>query len=169
MPVASPIHEFLQKAHVSYTVLPHRPAYTAREEAAAIHIPGRDWAKVVVCIVDGEPVEAVLPASAVVNLDRLLILAGGRRIRLAREDELVRLYPDCEPGAMPPFGPLYGQSVFVDAALATEHEIAFNGGTHTEAIRMHWADFAATVGPIVGRFAELPRVKEEGFRSSFWE
>ena len=168
MPVAAPIHEFLQKAQVSYTVLPHRPAFTAREEAAAVHIPGRDWAKVVVCIIDGEPIEAVLPASAVVNLDRLLTLAGGRKLRLAREDELARLFPECEPGAMPPFGPLYGQSVFVDASLATEPEIVFNGGTHTEAIRMQWADFAATVRPIVGRFAELPR-ESGGFRSSFWE
>lgn len=169
MPVASPIHEFLQKAHVSYTVLPHKPAYTAQEEAASIHIPGRDWAKVIVCIVDGEPIEAVLPACAVVNLDRLLTLAGGRKIRLAREHELLQLYPDCEPGAMPPFGPLYGQAVFVDAALATEPDIVFNGGTHTEAIRMHWADFAATVRPIVGRFAEIPCINAGGFRSSFWE
>jgi len=148
------IHEFLREAHAAYTVLPHRPAYTAQEEAAATHVPGRDWAKVVVCFLEGEPIQAVLPAPLTVNLDRLLDLARGSEIRLAQEDELRRLYPGCEPGAMPPFGPLYGQRVFVDAALAAEPEIAFNAGTHTEAIRMRWADFAASVKPIVGRFAE---------------
>jgi Ala-tRNA(Pro) deacylase len=156
MPDGWLIHDFLHDARVGYTVLPHRPAYSAQEEAAAIHVPGRDWAKVVVCIVDGEPVEAVVPAPAVVNLDRLLELTGGSRIRLAVEEELRRMYPDCELGAMPPFGPLYGQSVFVDVSLAAEPEIAFNAGTHTEAIRMRWRDFAAAVRPIVGRFADDP-------------
>jgi Ala-tRNA(Pro) deacylase len=158
MPATSAIHEFLREAHVGYTVLPHRPAYTAQEEAAAVHIPGRDWAKVVVFLVDGEPIEAVLPAPMVVNLDRLLDLAGGGEIRLAQKDELRRLFPECEPGAMPPFGPLYRQAVFVDVALAAEPDIVFNAGTYTEAIRMHWADFAASVRPIVGRFAEAPVV-----------
>jgi Ala-tRNA(Pro) deacylase len=148
------IHDFLHDARVGYTVLPHKPAYTAQEEAAAIHLPGRDWAKVVVCIVDGEPIEAVVPAPALVDLDRLLELTRGSHIRVADEDELRRMYPDCEVGAMPPFGPLYGQSVFVDTALAAEPYIVFNGGTHTEAIRMRWADFAASVRPIVGCFAD---------------
>ena len=151
------IHEFLRHAHVRYAVLPHRPAYTAPEEAAAVHIAGRDWAKVVVCFVDGRPIEAVLQAPLVVNLDRLLDLVHGTEIRLANEHELQRLYPGCEAGAMPPFGPLYRQPVYVDVALALEPEIAFNAGTHTEAIRMRWADFAAIVRPIVGRFAEVPK------------
>jgi Ala-tRNA(Pro) deacylase len=104
-----------------------------------------------------------------VNLDRLLDLAGGSDIRLAQEDELRRLYPGCEPGAMPPFGPLYGQQVFVDAALAAEPEIVFNAGTHTEAIRMRWADLAASVRPIVGRFAEPPLDQLGEFRLSYRE
>ena len=156
MPAISSIHQFLNEARVPYTVVPHRPAYTAQEEAAALHVPGRDWAKVVICLVDGEPIQAVLPAPLVVNLDRLLELAGGDEIRLAQEEELRRLFPDCEPGAMPPFGRLYGQQVFVDVTLAAEPEIVFNAGTHTEAIRMRWADFAASTRPIVGRFAEPP-------------
>jgi len=152
----SAIHEFLRDAHVAYTVVPHRPAYTAQEEAAAVHVPGRDWAKVVICFVDGEPIQAVLPAPLVVNLDRLLQLAGGETIRLARPDELRQLFPDAETGAMPPFGPLYHQPVFVDSALAAEPEIVFNAGTHTEAIRMRWVDFAVTVSPIICSFAERP-------------
>lgn len=156
MPGMSSIHEFLREAHATYTVVPHKPAYTAQEEAAAAHVPGRDWAKVVICIVDGRPIQAVLPAPLNVNLDQLLELTGGSVIRLAREEELRALFPDCEAGAMPPFGPLYGQRVFVDVALASEPAIVFNAGTHTQAIRMRWADFAASTKPIVGRFAGRP-------------
>jgi len=150
------IHQFLKDAHVPYTVVPHRPAFSAQQEAAATHVPGRDWAKVVICFVDNEPVQAILPAPLVVNLDRLLQLAGGADIRLADEDELRILFPGCEAGAMPPFGPLYGQTVFADVALAAEPKIVFNAGTHTEAIVMRWADFANSVRPIVGKFAEAP-------------
>jgi len=154
MPRISTIHEFLREAHVPYSVVPHRPAYTAREEAAATHVPGRDWAKVVVCFIDGAPVEAVVPAPLLVNLDRLRELAGGHQIRLAAEAELHRLFPNCEVGAMPPFGPLYGQTVFVDALLALEPEIVFSAGTHRDAIAMRWNDFVKMVNPIVGRFAD---------------
>ena len=163
------IHEFLRKAHVPYRVVPHRPAFTAQEEAAATHVPGRDWAKVIACIIDGEPVEAVVPAPAIVNLDRLLDLAGGHSIRLAEEDELRQLFPDCEIGAMPPFGPLYGQTVFVDAVLAMDPEIVFNAGTHRDAMAIRWNDFVKMVNPIVGRFAEpsVDRVPE--YRLSYRE
>lgn len=152
----SAIHEFLREAQVPYAVVPHRPAFTALEEAAASRVPSRDWAKVVSCFIDGEPVEAVVPAPSFVNLERLLALAGGHEIRLADEPELRRLFPDCEIGAMPPLGPLYGQTVFVDARLAAEDEIAFNAGTHEDAIAMRWSDFVRIVDPIVGRFAESP-------------
>ena len=154
MPGTATIHEFLREAHVPYTVVPHLPAFTAREEAAAAHVPGRHWAKVVACFIDGEPVEAMVPAPAIVNLGRLLALAGGREIRVADEVELTRLFPDCEVGAMPPFGPLYGHTVYVDALLALEPEVVFNAGTHRDAIAMRWNDFVRMVNPIVGRFAE---------------
>jgi Ala-tRNA(Pro) deacylase len=150
----SSIHGFLRDAHVPYSVVPHRPAFSAQQEAAATHVPGGQWAKVVVCFVDGRAVEAIVPATAIVDLERLLELAGGKDIRLAEESDLRQLFPDCEPGAMPPFGPLYHESVFADVALAGEEEIAFNGGTHREAIAMRWADFARVVRPIVGSFAE---------------
>lgn len=147
-------HDFLRDAHVPYTVVPHRPAFSASEEAAATHVSGRNWAKVVVCIIDGEPVEAVVPAPSIVNLDRLLDLAGGAAVRVADEEELRELFTDCEVGAMPPFGPLYGQTVYVDALLAKEPQIVFNAGTHREAIAMRWPDFVKMVNPIVGNIAE---------------
>jgi Ala-tRNA(Pro) deacylase len=163
------IHEFLRDAHVPYTVVPHRPAFTAQEGAAAVHVPGRDWAKVVVCVVDGEVVEAVIPAPLIVKLDRLLELTGGTEIRLAEEAELRGLFPGCEPGAVPPFGPLYGQTVFADVSLAGEPEIAFSAGTHTDAIAMRWADFSRTVKPIVGNFAGRPTDRVPSYRLSFRE
>jgi Ala-tRNA(Pro) deacylase len=154
MSATSPIHEFLRAAKVPYTIIAHRPAFGAQEEAAAAHIPGRDWAKVVVCIVDGRAIEALVPAPCVVDLERLRALAGGSHIRLAREEELSDLFPGCELGAMPPFGELFGHPVFADIRLASELEIVFDAGTHTDAIAMRWSDFARTVRPIVGRFAE---------------
>jgi Ala-tRNA(Pro) deacylase len=90
MPGIASIHEFLRDAHVPYSVVPHPMAFTAQEEAAAAHVPGRDWAKVVVCVIDGDPVEAVVPATAFVNLAELRDLAGGRTVRLAEESELRR-------------------------------------------------------------------------------
>jgi Ala-tRNA(Pro) deacylase len=169
MPGTSSIYDFLRDAHVPYVVMPHRPAFTAQEEAAAVHVPGRGWAKVVICFVDDQPVEAVLPATLTVNLERLRLLARGGTIRLAHEAELNCLFPGCESGALPPVGPLYGQPVFVDVTLAGADEIAFSAGTHTEAIRMRWPDFAASIRPIVGKFAETHADKVGEYRLSFRE
>jgi Ala-tRNA(Pro) deacylase len=146
MAVVASVQEFLRRANVAYTVFPHLPAYTAQDEAAVTHVPGRDWAKPVICFADGEPIQAVVPADLAVNLERLRVLAGAREIRLAGEDELEWLYPDCELGAMPP--------VFVDSALAVENRIVFNGGTHGDAVAMRYKDFEAITRPLVGRFAE---------------
>jgi Ala-tRNA(Pro) deacylase len=163
------IHDFLREAHVPYLVVPHPAAFTAPQVAAATHVTGSEWAKVVSCFVDDQPIEAVLPATLAVNLDRLRALARGVSIRLADEPELESLFPGCEPGAMPPLGPLYGQAVFVDVALAEQDEIVFNAGTHTDAIRMRWSDFAASIRPIVGKFAE-PHVDKVGeYRLSYRE
>jgi Ala-tRNA(Pro) deacylase len=156
MAVSLMVQEYLRSGNVGYAVFQHAPAFTAQEEAAVTHVPGRDWAKAVVCFADGEPIQAVVPAHRDVNLPRLLELTGARDLRLAHESELDWLYPDCERGAMPPLGPLYRQRVFVDEMLGREDEIVFNGGTHTDAICMRYADFAALAQPIVGRFAERP-------------
>jgi Ala-tRNA(Pro) deacylase len=169
MSSSTSIHEFLREARVPYTVVPHHPAFTAQEEAAATHVPGRDWAKVVVCVVDGHPVQAVVPATLSVHLERFLELTGGREIRIAREDELPELFPGCEPGAVPPFGPLYGQPIFVDVQLAAEPEIVFNAGSYTEAIAMRWSDFSRSLRPIVGNFSQQPRDHVGAYRLSYRE
>ena len=169
MPGTPSIHDFLRGAHLPYVVIPHLPAFTAQDEAAAMHVSGRNWAKVVICFVDDRAIEAVVPATMTVNLERLRALARGDSIRLADERELALLFPDCEPGAMPPFGPLYGQDVYVDIGLVAVEEIAFNAGTHTEAIRMRWPDFAASIRPIVGKFAETHLDKVGEYRLSYRE
>jgi Ala-tRNA(Pro) deacylase len=153
MAITPSVQEFLRFANVRYTVIPHPRALTALREASVTHVPSRDWAKTVVCFADGEPIEAVLPADHVVNLDWLAILVGARDVWLAREDELRWLYPECEVGAMSPLGRLFGQAVYVDQSLAGEEEIVFDAGTHTDAVAMRYADFAALTRPVVGRFA----------------
>jgi Ala-tRNA(Pro) deacylase len=151
--IPASIERFLTTHHVPYTPVRHVRAFTAQEEAAVTHTPGRFWAKTVVCLADDEPIQAVLPADRVIDPARLRELAGARTLRIAEEDEFTPFYPDCDTGAMPPFGTMYGQPVFVDRALADDPEIVFNGGTHTDAIRMRYADFDALVHPIVGSFA----------------
>ena len=156
MAIAATVQEFLRRGSVAYTVFKHPVAFTAQEEAAITHVPGRDWAKVVTCFADGAPIQAVVPADREVDLDQLLEIAGASQLRLAYESELDWLYPDCERGAMPPFGPLYRQPLFIDEALTGEEEIVFNGGTHTDAICMRYGDFAELTRPVVGQFAVRP-------------
>lgn len=156
MAVTELVQEYLRQSNLAYSVFPHAPAFTAQEEAAVTHISGRDWAKPVVFFADGEPIQAVVPADLVVDLEQLLLLTGAERIRLATEEELAALYPDCEPGAMPPLGPLYNQPVFVDIALAAEPQIVFNAGTHGDAVCMRYDDYAALARPVVGSFAMRP-------------
>ena len=153
MSVPQPITDFLMREGARYSTLAHPVAYTAQEESAAAHVPGRDWAKTVVCFAGHEPVLAVLPAPSAVDLEQLRQVVAAETLRLAREEELGALYPESEPGAMPPLGPLYGQRVVVETSLAANTEIVFNAGTHADAIRMRYKDFEHLVHPDVGQFA----------------
>lgn len=126
---------FLGGQHVTYSVLQHRPAYTAQEEAAAAHVTGSQWAKTVSCFADGRPILAVVPAPSLIDVDRLRAVTGARNVRLANEREFEGLYPDCEIGAMPPLGPLYDQPVFIDRPLATGDEIVFDARSRPTANR----------------------------------
>jgi Ala-tRNA(Pro) deacylase len=110
-----------------------------------------------VCLADEQFVLAVVPAHRRVDVEALRLLAGALNVRVARESEFSPCYPDCELGAMPPFGALYHQRVFVDQSLVGEAEMCFDAGTHTDAIRMHYGDFAELARPTVGAFACPPR------------
>lgn len=153
MSLAPEVEKLLKQEGISYDVIKHPTAYTAQEEAAASHISGYEWAKTVIYFTeDDEPIMAVLPASYHVDEEKLAKLVGSGSLRLAEENDFAGLYPNCEPGAMPPLGNLYGQRVFVDERLADDEEIVFNAGNHTEAVRMRYADFARVAEPTVGSF-----------------
>ena len=158
MAIPASISNYLKKAGVSYDVIEHPLAYTAQEEAAVAHIPGADWAKAVVCIADGKPVLAVLPAHYHLELKELRHALGAKHLRLANESEIEPLYEGCEVGAMPPLGPLYGQRVLVDQSLTGRPSVVFNAGSHREAIRMPYSEFDELVKPVVAAFAEPPTV-----------
>jgi Ala-tRNA(Pro) deacylase len=151
MPVQK-LKQFLDAERVKYACISHSPAYTASEIAQSAHIPGREWAKVVMVTLDGRMAMAVLPANRKVDLNLLREAAGADEAKLATEEEFRLRFPDCETGAMPPFGNLYGMEVFVSEQLAEDDHIAFNAGTHTEVMRLAYADFARLVKPKVARF-----------------
>ena len=151
--IPASVSEYLSRNHTRYSVMSHATAYTAQEEASAAHVPGREWAKAVVCFADDQPILAVVPAPCTVDFPLLQRAAGVQSIRLAREAELADLYQDCELGAMPPLGPLFGQRVFVDERLTADPEVVFSGGSHRDAIRMSYQEFERLVHPVVARFA----------------
>jgi Ala-tRNA(Pro) deacylase len=156
--IPASISQYLEQAGVSYAVVEHPLAYTAQEEAAVAHVPGGAWAKAVVCVADDTPMIAVMPAPYHADLEQLRVAIGAKHVRLASEAELEPLYKDCELGAMPPFGPLYGQRVFVDKSLTASPDVVFNAGSHREAIRMQYRDFESLVKPTVATFATPPEV-----------
>ncbi len=152
MPVKR-LKEFLDTHDIKYVTIRHSPAYTAQEVAASAHIPGREMAKTVMLKLDDDIAMAVLPASFHVDLERVREITGAKRVELASEDEFKDLFPACEVGAMPPFGNLYDMRVFADASLAEDEEIAFEGGSHSELIRLPYTDYIRLVEPVVVQFA----------------
>ena len=147
------LQEYLAANGVNFESEHHRVAYTAQDVAAAEHVPGRQVAKVVVAMTDGGAVMLALPATKRVDLEKARRELGADEVRLAKEEEFAALFPDCEVGAMPPFGNLYGLPVYVDRALARVPEIVFQAGTHTETMRIRYADYERLVQPRVGDFA----------------
>ena len=147
------LKDFLDNQGVKYTVVSHSPAFTAQEIAASAHVPGKDMAKTVMVKIDGEMAMAVLPASYGIDFDQLRQAAWGKSAELANEEEFRDLFPDCELGAMPPFGNLYGMKVLVEQSLSEDDEIAFNAGSHKELVKLSYDDFAKLVEPKVARFS----------------
>jgi len=141
------LREFLDFRHIKYLVISHSVAYTAQGIAALVHMSGKKLAKTVIVKIDGVLAMAVVPASLHVDLDLLRAATGARVVEVATEQEFKDAFPDCETGAMPPFGNLYDMPVYADASLAENEEITFNAGTHRELMRMTWADLARLVDP----------------------
>lgn len=147
------LKQFLDENAVKYVTVKHSPAYTAQELAALAHVPGREWAKTVMVKLDGKMAMAVVPASSRVVFDLLKEASRARSAELATEQEFKDLCAGCEVGAMPPFGNLFGMDVYVDRGLAEDAEIAFSAGTHTEMVRLSFADFERLVKPKVAKLS----------------
>ena len=153
MTMSARLKTYLDQNNVRYTLMIHSPAYTAQAAAATLHVPGKEVAKTVVVKGGDAMFLAVLPASYHVNLKKLGDLIG-TPVHLATEAEFISLFSDCELGAMPPFGELYKLPVYVDESLSADEEIVFNAGTHRDAIRMRYEDFARLAKPKLGTFAQ---------------
>jgi len=145
------LQEFLDRNQVKYISIKHSPAFTAQEIAASAHIPGQEVAKTVVVKLDGELALVVLPAPEMVRMEHLKAETGAEQVELASEEEFRDRFPDCEVGAMPPFGNLYGMDTYVEKSLTGDEEIAFNGGTHTELVKMAFSDYRSLAQPKILR------------------
>jgi len=150
---AQKLKKFLDDNKVKYVKISHSPTYTAQEIAASAHVPGKEMAKTVIIKVDGKMAMAVLPAPHKVDFKLLKAAIGAKSVELATEQEFADSFPECEPGAMPPFGNLYDMDVYVAEKLAADKEIAFNAGSHTELFRLAYKDFERLAKPKVVKFA----------------
>ena len=147
----SSLTEYLDKHNVKYVVITHSPAFTAQGVAGIAHISGKEIAKTVMVKLDGKLVMVVVPAMLHVDLALLKKATNAGTAAVAAEDEFRLRFPECETGAMPPFGNLFGMTVFADESLTEDKEIAFNAGSHRQLIRMSWEDYRKLVEPKLAR------------------
>ena len=160
--IPSRLKVYLEHETVPYEVLTHREASRASELAQVLHVPGKELAKVVILKVGERFVMTVLPANWKVDLRRITEILHVYPVRLATEEECQGLFPDCELGAIPPFGNLYGLEVYVDQALRADEEIVFPAGTRYQAVKLRYQDFARLVGPSVAEFHVVPSGPKTG-------
>jgi Ala-tRNA(Pro) deacylase len=146
------LEAYLREKEVPFEVRHHPRAITAQEVAASEHVPGKMLAKTVMVLADGKMIMLALPAPYQVDVDKAGKVLGGE-VRLAHEEEFENTFPDCEVGAMPPFGNLYEVPVYVEAALAEDETIVFRAGSHTDTMGVSYADFERLVKPTIAEFA----------------
>jgi len=148
------LEQYFRENKVSFEAMTHPQVYTAQEVAAAQHVPGKQLAKVVMVMADEEKMAMmVLPASYRLDFGKVREVLGAKKVRLARESEFAELFPDCEVGAMPPFGHFYNVPTYVDVSLTDNPHIVFRAGTHRESIKISYADYARLAKPTVAEFA----------------
>jgi Ala-tRNA(Pro) deacylase len=141
---------------IPFEELHHRPAFTAQEVASREHVSGHRLAKVVVVIADGRPVELILPATRLVDLNRVREVLDVKEVRLASEQEMERFFDDCEVGAIPALRHWEGVQVVMDRSLNLEGDIVFQAGTHEDAVRLNFRDWYEMVKPQVATFSRTP-------------
>jgi Ala-tRNA(Pro) deacylase len=151
------IVDFLERHEVSYERHMHRRACTAQELAAAMHVPGRRVAKSVIVKAGDRIWIAVLPATEVVDEELLAGVLDVQSVRLMDEADFAGLFADCEAGAEPPFGSLFGLPVVVESTLAEADRIVFRAGSYEEAIEISYDDFRRLEGDAkTGTFGRVP-------------
>jgi Ala-tRNA(Pro) deacylase len=153
MTILKKMKDYLEKNRVRYEVGVHEMLYTAQEIAAALHVPGKEWAKVVMVKADGKMTMLVLPASYRVDTKKLKKVLNCKRLGISKEKDFEEIFPDCEVGAMPPFGNLYNLGVWVDQVLTEDEFIVFQAGSHVETLKIKYSDYARLVNPKVGDFS----------------
>lgn len=142
------VRQYLDDHNIKYVTMQHSRAYTAQDIAESAQIPGRHFAKTVMVNVDGQLALAVLPATDHVEVKKLTKSLGAHNVSIAQESDFRNSFPDCELGAMPPFGNLFNMEVFISPHLVVADRIAFNAGTHTEIMQMAYDDFERLVQPV---------------------
>jgi Ala-tRNA(Pro) deacylase len=149
------VEDYLATKNVEFDVIPHHDTYGAQRMAQALHVSGKEVAKTVLLRANHgfKYLVAVLPANKSIDFERASQALGGSRLELATETEITEHCPDCEVGALPPFGSQYGMETIVDESLAEDDEIVFEGNTHHESIRLKFQDFCDIEGPLVASFA----------------
>jgi Ala-tRNA(Pro) deacylase len=152
MAMLARLQHLLEQHHVPYCVMPHEEAFTAKETSETLCLPGETMAKTVIVKAGGRYLMLVLPSDERVDLAKVAVLLGAETVKLATEEEMHALFPDCEIGAMPPFGGLYGLEEWVDHAMIQAREIVCEAGTHHEAITLQTGDFMALTHPTVANF-----------------
>ncbi len=152
MTVKERLKRLLDDEKVPYEIMVHSESYTAQEKAANLHVPGAELAKVVMVKAADELMMLVLSAENNIDFGELKEVLGTKKVALAKEEEFRELFPDCDLGAMPPFGNLYGIPVLVDEHLASQESIVFNACTHYEAARIAYRDYERLVKPKVAAF-----------------
>jgi len=155
--------EFLKKSGVRYEVTEHKPAFTAQSMAAVEHEPGKYVAKPVIVKADGKYVMCVVSANHKIDLRTLKSQLPAKSVELATEEDMEKIFGDCELGAEPPFGNLYDLPTIMDKALEGDDHIMFQGGTHEKAIRISMDDYRKLVAPKLLEFsyhiAEAPKTQ----------
>lgn len=146
MPV-NMLKEYLDSNDVKYVTINHSPSFTAQEIAASAHVHGKEFAKTVIVKVDGVLAMVVEPANLKVDLEAMKTKTGTDSVELATEHEFRDRFPGCELGAMPPFGNLYEMTTYMSEALASNEDVAFNAGNHSQLIKMSYADYERLVQP----------------------
>lgn len=146
------LQSFLDQIGINYRVSRHPTTYTAQDLASAEHVPGRQVIKPVIVKADGHFVMCALPACHRIDLEALKQQLQATDVQLADEGKLPELFPDCELGAEPPIGRLYGMPTIMDESVLSDNRVMFQAGTHSDAVEMSLADYRRACQPEMGYF-----------------